>query len=402
MNIIARTLVFSFLFFLILPFALSWDSNDCSCEISGMQQGLKSGQGNTARCSWSDKTDPINVKKIELVVYDQGDDYSKLRQEVKIGKEAILKRIEGNKNYELVEDEDSAVVYFEDYSLFSAWANYIRGNGYNFKINADNFKSMSEVKEKMKEVEKCVVKMTESRMNEESLSKNIEADEEKERNKGSDLEREEKIGGFFWNVRYWLNRMIARDTPLPFVEEAIDEIGASNCSERGINEKECYRERAIKSQNYYVCEESDDPSKCYAAVASLKNDPLICDKMRDYIKWGRKKMVVNCYKWFGSEAKDVDVCLKIPYKSEMEECFMGAAKNLGDADICDRLKYPDRCKVCVSYKTGDKSICEKITDKDAKKACEFKETAGSYCTGLGRLFQDSDISGYGSAAASRG
>jgi len=376
---------------------LAWENEDCACDL-GMKEGMQKGQGNSASCSWSDQSSSLSSRRITMKVYDQVVDYSKAVENLEAGKKEMKKKLEGNKNFEQAEDESSYVVFYQEGDTFYGWARYIRETGYEFTVFLDEFKSMTEVKEKLSSLEPCIERMVQDRLEEKSLYRTVEKDEATPGSKG--ISYVEEHGSFFWNLRNWFNGLLGKETPMPWVESAIAEIGAEECLEKTVSARsQCFHTRAIESGNYLVCEESYDPAKCYASVASIKKDPLICDKLRDYVKWGRKKLLSACYDWLSTEQTDVEVCLKYPYQQEMHNCFLEVAKNTGDAEVCDRLKHPDRCKVCAHLTSKDPAICETIQDKEAKKACEFESVGRTYCTGIGRLFSDTHIPTTGSGAA---
>ena len=279
----------------------------------------------------------------------------------------------------------------------------------NININLKGDVTREKVLEKIDSLAHCAVKFKEISPAEEmtgdgdDLAAAIKKDEAAPGSRGISYIEDNPAGAFWWNIKNFIRGMLGKDTPLPWVEEAIAKIGAEECEEKGYAQrKECYHARAIETGSYLVCEESYDPAKCYAAIASKKDDHEVCDKIREYLKWGRKKMVSDCYEWFSAKAENVDACEKIPYTQQKENCFLGAAINNKKADICDNLKYPDRCKVCVFSKTGDRSICESVKDEKTKKACEFRDTAEEYCRGFGRLFSEDNHLSYGSATSSRG
>lgn len=397
-----RIIIFSvFLFLVSIAPVLAWDNDDCKCNV-GMTEGLLKGQGNVANCNWVDKTDSIYPSRLSLIVYDSGTDYSKALEEIETGKEYIKGKVDNSKNFEEIQDDNSYVIYYQQGSRFNGWAGFIKGNGYQFTVTATDFKSLTEVKNKMDALVPCIEQMTKNRMEEQSLSDSIEKDDQTSGSKGMDYVSENSYGSFIWNIKYLVRRVLSKNTPLPWVETAIGNIGAGDCDDLEYRlQADCYHKKAIESGNYLVCEESYDIPKCYAIIANQNKDVQVCDKIREYIKWGRKKLLKECYDSLSGLQTNVQLCLKYPYKNEMDNCFLSVAKNTGDPTVCDRLKYPDKCKVCAFVKSKDESICLTLKDKEAKEACTQLRASGYCYKDLGRLFEE-NTAGSGSGTSSRG
>ena len=84
----------------------------------------------------------------------------------------------------------------------------------------------------------------------------------------------------------------------------------------------------------------------------------------------------SCIKNAAEEIKDINVCTSqsnLNNESEIEYCYVGVAKGLVDASVCDNIKDPFR-KIAVCYygvgrKLNDSSICQRLQDSQERAAC---------------------------------
>lgn len=259
-----------------------------------------------------------------------------------------------------------------------SWIDY---DTYTIHITAEHYKNLDAMKADMAKVEQCVDNMLKDRFREEEEVVEKEPEEEKAEGNKPSLWSRTKFRLYIEWLRWkylWQDLMLQHPVP-PWVEEAIDEVDAENCTEFRVGfideDYECFAQAAIKAGNPLVCEKVPDEyeaAKCYAAISYNKKDPGICDGMyRERKAKDVRDFKDHCYHNVFSTNMNASLCEDTDRR---ENCLSYIVKKTGNVELCKNMgSYELICKVCAA-EHGDKDFCNEIKNKWFRKNCENGNT----------------------------
>lgn len=131
----------------------------------------------------------------------------------------------------------------------------------------------------------------------------------------------------------------------------------------------CYYRIGIAKQDPSVCdnmENQTEETRCYRDIAIHQKDSSVCDGVQD------QSMRDWCYQGVAEDTHDPSVCDKMQDSSRQDYCYLDIATNKDDPFFCGKIQSQstkDNCFLLVSAAKRDKFICDRISDQSKKNEC---------------------------------
>lgn len=116
---------------------------------------------------------------------------------------------------------------------------------------------------------------------------------------------------------------------------------------------------------------------CYFGIANNTSNAHICEQRIMGISYRNQ-----CFSMVGGQNKDVSLCAKITADdiSDVSTCYSAIALNKNDPSICEMIKdewWKSPCYFDIAFRYKDSTLCEKITLESVKTQCLSYKWSGS-------------------------